>query len=124
MRDLIFRDVKGSRLTPQEGDANLRELEFRAGRQPLVISSSTQLSVELHANRELLVNSPTAVELRLPALPEVGVKFFGLNLGAGAVRMRKSDGSEVPGSAILPDASAQWEPFEVRAWSGGFVRVA
>lgn len=124
MDPLVFRDVKGTPLDEFEGDANMRELEFRAGRTPVVINASTQLTVEAHGNRELQVDSATAVQLTLPASAPLGVKFFGTNLGAGAVTLRLSGGSAVPGSAILPASTAQFEPFEVRARAGGFVRVA
>lgn len=121
---LVFRDVKGTPLDEFEGDANVRELEFRAGRAPVVITASTQLTVEAHGNRELQVDSPTAVQLTLPASAPLGVKFFGTNLGPGAVTLRLSGGEPVPGSSILAATSAQFDPFEVRARTGGFVRVA
>ena len=93
---------------------------------PVTLTGSTSLTEASHANRDLFVNSGSAVTLTLPlfASTPIGTKFYGVNEGAGAISFATSGGNVLQADAILPSTVAQWNAFEIRRGSTAWVRIA
>lgn len=127
---IVLRAVKGSALTHAELDGNFTDLDSRVGSggtgtlPPVEITASTVLTEVAHANRQLHVISGTPVTLTLPSTATTGARFFGVNLGTGAVSVVKSGGVPVPANAILPSTIDQFSAFEVWKTSSDYVRIA
>lgn len=127
---ITLRNNKGSSLTYTELDNNFTDLDTRlqsassSSLPPVEITASTVLTEVAHANRQLHVISGTPVTLTLPSTATTGARFFGVNLGAGAVSVVKSGGVHVPANAILPSTIDQFSAFEVWKTSSDYVRIA
>lgn len=123
---LVLRSVKGSKVTIAEMDANLTYLESIAGSSgaPVALTASTTLTEAAHANRELNSTAAAAITFTLPATAATGAKFFGTNLGAGALSVVLDGGGAVPSNALLPPTIDQFSAWEVRRHETGYVRVA
>lgn len=91
---------------------------------PVSITLSTTLTSLAHANRRLEVSSGSPINIDMPAAPTAGSKYFGINLGAGAITLRTNGGGVLAGDPLLPLTVAQYSPFEVWYTSIGFIRVA
>lgn len=100
------------------------DLGIYADGLPLALTGSTGLTAAAHANRRLEVSSPSPVNIDMPASPATGDRYFGVNLGAGAITLRTSAGGGLTGDASLPTTVTQYSPFEVWFTAGGYVRVA
>ncbi len=122
---IVLRAVKGSQLTVAELDGNFQDLDARGGAAtPVALAASTTLTEAAHAGRSLFVTSASAVTLTLPSTAATGARFYGVNLGAGAVSIVLSGGGAIPANALLPATIDQFSAFEVQRHAGGFVRVA
>lgn len=125
---MTYRDTKGSKLTIAEVDENFRDLDARVssggGSAPVALTASTPLTVADHANRDINTTAASAITLTLPATAPTGTKFFGTNLGAGALTVVLDGGGAVPRNALLPPTVDQYSAWEVRRHASGFVRVA
>jgi hypothetical protein len=91
---------------------------------PVMLVGSTAIDMAAHGNRDLIVSSATACVLTLPETAGDGDRIYGVNVNAGAVTIRRHDGTPVLGHAILPDGIDQYSAFEVRYLGGQWVRVA
>jgi hypothetical protein len=91
---------------------------------PVVLTGNTTLTEASHGNREIEVNSASPVTLTLPATATAGTRFFGTNMGAGAVSIVLDGGGAIPRNALLPATLDQFSAFEVKRQTASFVRVA
>lgn len=121
---LTLRSVKGSTLNTSEMDGNFTHLESLIAATPVALTASTTLVEATHANRDLNTTSATAVTHTLPATATTGAKFYGTNLGAGALSIVLDGGGAVPRNALLPPTIDQYSAWEVRRHASGYVRVA
>lgn len=121
---IVYRSVKGTNLTAAEVDGNFTDVDGRIEKPPVLLTASTVLTSASHANRRLQVTSASPVNIDMPASPVAGEKYFGINMGAGAITLRNNGGSAIAGDAALPATVTQYSPFEVWYTTTGFVRVA
>ncbi len=106
------------------GNVVTLEVQESGNQTPVALAANTNLTEALHAGRDLFVTSGTPVTLFLPPTAATGARFFGVNLGAGAVSIVLSGGGAIPANALLPATIDQFSAFEVKRHAGGFVRVA
>ena len=131
---ILTRAAKGSKINIAEMDFNLTGLQDRiislenlaasGGGAPVALSASTTLTEASHANRSLDSTAAGAISFTLPATAPTGTKFFGTNLGAGALTLLLNGGGAVPRNALLPPTVDQFSAWEVRRHANGWVQVA
>jgi hypothetical protein len=105
------------------GTGAVKTITIPGESSPIVLTVSTGLTTATHANRRLEVNSATAVNIDMPASPNTGDKYYGINLGAGLITLRTSVGGALTGNALLPATIDQYSPFEVWNTATGLIRV-
>ena len=91
---------------------------------PVDLTASTTLTEIGHANRDINTTSATSVTHTLPPTVATGTKFFGTNLGAGALTIVLDGGGAVPRNSLLPPTVDQYSAWEIRRHATGYVRVA
>lgn len=118
--ELVLIDQDRNETVVGEGD----DLDGGGYLPPVAVSVSTSLTEVDHANRDINTTAAGAVTFTLPATATTGAKFFGTNLGAGALSVVLNGGGAVPRNALLPPTIDQFSAWEIRRHATGFVRVA
>jgi hypothetical protein len=79
------------------------------------ITTNTLLAIGTHDSRELICNSVTAITLTLPQAPSgnVGIRFYGVNIGSGAISYANATGVVINLDSQAPLTTPQWNGFEL-----------
>jgi len=94
--------AKGSNLANTEVDTNMYLVSRGLGLDPVTLTGATTLTSAAHEGRQLIFNSasPFTVTIALEAAggpTTLGSRYYGVNIGAGAVTVAISGGGTLTG---------------------------
>jgi len=105
----------GAALNGIQYDNNMILLAQGLGLDANTIITNTLLTIGTHDSRELICNSASAITLTLPRAPSsnVGIRFYGTNIGSGAISYAAQSGVAINLDSQAPLTTSQWNGFEI-----------
>lgn len=118
-----------SALTASQHDINLSLIARGLGLDPVTLNVATTLISANHEGREIICNNATAFTLTIPidftSNTAVGSRFYGTNIGVGAVTIANAANVILVGDATLPATITQYSSFDViRVGANTYIRRA